>query len=72
MASPPKVKAHENWVEGLFTHKSHDKAIAEMSVSHLPALWKRKHAVLSEAIQGVHLGTIAFLRCYWHCMCPMG
>ena len=37
------------WVEDIFARNSNDTAIAEMSVSHMPTLRKRKYALLAGA-----------------------
>lgn len=40
--------AWDNWVENIFAQNSTDQAIAELTVSHMPTVRKRKYALVAE------------------------
>ena len=46
------------WVEDIFARNCNDTAIAEISVSHMPTLQKRKYALLAGAIKDLPVDSI--------------
>ena len=44
------LKAWDDWVEGIFAANANDLAVAEMSISHLPTVRRRKYALIAAAV----------------------